>query len=58
MPALPEKGVKSVSELIMTEGTSWSTALAICTTDLSGGRRRGSGWCKSKSSAEINYHLI
>ena len=47
VPALPEKGVKSLSEFIMTEGTSWSTALAVCTTDLPSGRQKGSAWCKS-----------
>ena len=50
VPALPEKGVESLSEFIMTEGTSWSTALAVSTTDLANGRRRGSAWCKSLSS--------
>ena len=47
VPVLPEKGIKSISEMIMTEGTSWSTALAVCTTDLPGRRRKGSAWCKS-----------
>ena len=50
VPALPEKGVESLSEFIMTEGTSWSTALAVSTTDLANGRRRGSAWCKSLTS--------
>jgi CubicO group peptidase (beta-lactamase class C family) len=48
VPMLPEKGVESLSEFVMTEGTSWSTALAVCTTDLPGRRRKGSvfwgGW--------------
>jgi len=44
VPALAEKGVKSLSESIMSEGTSWSTALAVCTTDFAGGRRMGSAW--------------
>ena len=48
VPALPEKGVKALSEMIMTEGTSWSTALAVCTTDLAGRRRKGTAWCKSQ----------
>ena len=50
VPALPEKGVKTLSEFIMTEGTSWSTALAVSTTDLANRRRKGTGWCKTKSS--------
>jgi hypothetical protein len=48
VPELPEKGVKSLSEMLMIEGTSWSTALAVCCTDLPTGRRKGSAWCKSK----------
>jgi len=44
VPALPEKGVDSLSESIKTEGTSWSTALAVSTTDFVNGRRRGSAW--------------
>jgi len=45
VPALPEKGVKSLSEFIGNEGTSWSTALGIVTTDIPGLRRKGSaGW--------------
>jgi CubicO group peptidase (beta-lactamase class C family) len=44
VPTLPEKGVKSISEMIRTEGTSWSTALAVCTTDLNGRRRKCSAW--------------
>ena len=47
VPVLSGKGVKSLSEFIATEGTSWSTALAVCTTDLAGRRRKGSAWCKS-----------
>jgi len=43
-PVLPEKGIKSLSEMIMSENTSWSTALAVCTTDLVGRRRKGSAW--------------
>jgi len=46
VPALPEKGVKSLSEYfqVMSESTSWSTALAVDTTDLTGRRRKGSAW--------------
>jgi len=45
VPALPEKGVKSLSEFIGNEGTSWTTALAVVTTDMAGLRRKGSaGW--------------
>ena len=47
VPVLPEKGVKSLSDFIMTEGTSWSTALAVGITDLAGRRQKGSAWCKS-----------
>jgi hypothetical protein len=47
VPVLPEKGVKSLSDMVMNEGTSWSTALAVCTKDLPSGRRKGSAWCKS-----------
>lgn len=50
VPALPEKGVKSLSDMVMIEGTSWSTALAVSTTDLASGHRRGSVWCMFKSS--------
>ena len=50
VPALPENGIKTLSEFIKNEGTSWSTAIAVDTTDSTGGRRRGSGWCKSKFS--------
>ena len=46
VPALPEKGLKSLYDMIMNEGTSWSTALAVSTTDLANGRRKGSVWCK------------
>ena len=46
IPALPEKGVKSLSEFLKTEGTSWSTGLSVCTTDLAGRRRKGSVWGK------------
>jgi len=44
VPSLPEKGVKSLSEHVMSEGTSWSTALAVDTRDLTGRRRKGSAW--------------
>jgi len=48
VPVLSEKAAKSVSEYVMTEGISWSTAIAICTTNLPGRRRKGSvfwqGW--------------
>ena len=44
-PALPDNRVRSLSEFVMSE-VSWSTALAICTTDLTGQRRKGSAWCK------------
>ena len=46
VPALPEKGVKCLSEFIMSEA-SWSTSLAICMTDLTGRRRKGSAWYMS-----------
>ena len=46
VPVLPENGIKSLSEFVMTKGISWSNALAICTTDWPGRRRRGSAWCK------------
>jgi hypothetical protein len=47
-PALPEKGVKTISELTRTEGISWTTALAVNTKDVAGrgGRRKGSVFCK------------
>ena len=48
VPALPENGIKSLSDLITIQGTSWSTALAVCASDLPGRRRNGSGWCKLK----------
>jgi len=52
VPALPEKGVKSLSEMIMIEGTSWSTALAVCTQGYPGCRRKGSvfwgGWAGTR----------
>jgi len=44
VPALPEKGIKSLSEFITIEGTSWSTALAVSTADSPGRRRNGSVW--------------
>jgi len=45
VPALPEKGVKSLSESLKIEGSSWSTALAVVTADFPGLRRKGSaGW--------------
>ena len=49
VPALSEKGAKSLSELVMSENT-WSTALAVDTTDLTGRRRKGSAWCKCNPS--------
>jgi hypothetical protein len=58
VPALPEKGVKSLSGFVLSEGNSWSTALAVCTTDLTGGRRKGSTWCKFKSSIALNKSLF
>ena len=59
VPALPEKGVKSLSDMVMNEGTSWSTALAVSTTDLASGRRKGSVWCKFKSSFALKkYYQI
>ena len=57
VPALPEKGIKSLSEFIMSEGTSWSTALAVSTTDMPSGRRKGSAWGKSRSSVPLNKSL-
>jgi hypothetical protein len=42
-PALPEKGVKSLSAFVKS-GASRTTALAICTSDLTGGRHKGSVW--------------
>ncbi|KAF8803353.1 beta-lactamase [Phlegmacium glaucopus] len=48
VPVLPEKAAKSLSESTTIEGLSWSTALAICTVDWPGRRRKGSafwgGW--------------
>ena len=55
VPVLPEKGVKSLSEFIATEGTSWSTALAVCTTDFNGRRPKGSAWCKPFFQQRTNY---
>ena len=49
VPVLPEKGVKSLSEFTMSEGISWSTALAVSTKDVTGRHRKGVAWCKSKS---------
>ncbi|KAF5325215.1 hypothetical protein D9619_009738 [Psilocybe cf. subviscida] len=47
-PALTEKGSKSLSEFSMAPGIQWGTALAICTQDWPGRRRKGSafwgGW--------------
>ena len=51
-------GVKSLTEFIRSEGTSWSTALAVCTTDLNSGRQKGSAWCKSKSDIAISISLF
>jgi len=45
VPALTEKGSKSLSEYIIAEGTQWSTALAICTQDRPNRRRKGSVFC-------------
>ena len=58
VPMLPEKGVKSLSEMVMVEGASWSTALAVCTTDLPGRRRKGSVFCKSFYPPSIIHHNI
>lgn len=48
VPALSDKGSKSLSEFSMAEGTQWGTALAICTQDWPKRRRKGSvfwgGW--------------
>jgi CubicO group peptidase (beta-lactamase class C family) len=44
VPVLPEKGVASLSEFSMNEGTSWSTALAISTQDQTGRHRKGVAW--------------
>jgi len=44
VPVLPEKAVQSLSEFIMSEGVSWSTALAINTKDLPGLSRKGVAW--------------
>jgi len=44
VPALPEKAAQSLSEFIMSEGVSWSTALAINTKDIPGRRRKGIAW--------------
>ena len=41
---------------MMIEGTSWSTALAVGTTDLTGGRRKGSAWCKCNSSMALKMN--
>jgi hypothetical protein len=48
VPVLPEKGVQSLSEFIMAEGTSWGTALALSTKEVPGRRRKGVAWCKFK----------
>ena len=58
VPALPEMGIKSLSGMMMSEGTSWSTALAVCTTDLTSRRRKGSAWCKSKYSNRLKKLII
>ena len=42
MPTLPEKGIKTLSDFIGIEGTSWSTGLSVCTLDVAGRRRKGS----------------
>jgi hypothetical protein len=57
VPALPEKGVKSLSEFVTSEA-SWSTALAVCTADWPGRRRRGSAWCKFKPSFAFRENKI
>ncbi|KAJ3509603.1 hypothetical protein NLJ89_g5134 [Agrocybe chaxingu] len=48
VPALTEKGSKSLSDFVMAPGTQWGTALAICTEDWPKRRRKGSafwsGW--------------
>jgi hypothetical protein len=48
VPTLPDKGVQSLSEFIMSEGTSWSTALAVSTKDVTGRRRKGVAFCTFK----------
>ncbi|KAF9525267.1 beta-lactamase/transpeptidase-like protein [Crepidotus variabilis] len=54
-PSLTDKGAKSLSSFMMTEGTQWSSALAITTKDWPRRRRRGSafwsGW------AGTNYFM-
>ena len=53
LPALPEKGVKTLSEFLKIESCSWSTALAVLTTDIPGLRRKGSAACKSYVSNKL-----
>ena len=55
VPTLPEKAVQSLSGFIMSEGTSWSTALAINTKEVPGRRRKDVAWCMSMSG--INYYV-
>ena len=55
VPALPEKGVKSLAEVLKAEGSSWSTALAVVTADFPGLRRKGSAGCKSQVLIKINH---
>ncbi|KAF9545521.1 beta-lactamase/transpeptidase-like protein [Agrocybe pediades] len=48
VPALSEKGAKSLSAFNFTPGSQWGTAMAICTQDIPDGRREGTiywgGW--------------
>ncbi|KAF9485646.1 beta-lactamase/transpeptidase-like protein [Pholiota conissans] len=44
IPALTEKGSKSLSDFLMVPGTQWGTALAIATQDNPQGRKKGSIW--------------
>ena len=48
VPVLPARGVQSLSEFIRSEGTSWSTALAVSTKEVTGRRRKGVTFCKFK----------
>lgn len=45
-PVLTPAGEKAVEEMLQETDYQWSTALCVNTTDVAGGRKKGSAWCR------------
>ncbi|KJA25265.1 hypothetical protein HYPSUDRAFT_135104 [Hypholoma sublateritium FD-334 SS-4] len=55
VPALTEKGSKSISDMVAQPGTQWGTAMAIATVDKPKGKKKGSAFWGGYAGT---YHFI